>query len=62
MVRQVHHPEPSRRAKPNFPNSKFQTIDLNTVVTNDIITVTPSFAKRCDLTVVKVLVIEYCNL
>jgi hypothetical protein len=37
-------------------------IDPSTVVPNGIITGRPGFARRCDTTVVNVLVIEYCNL
>ena len=70
MVRQAHHPEPSRRANSNDPNTKFdtaelvagQTINPFTAVPNCIITGRTGFAKRCDTTVVNVLVIEYWNL
>jgi hypothetical protein len=62
MVRQAHHPEQSRRANLNDPNSKVKTNDPSTFMLNGIITGRPRFAKRCDTTVVNVLVIEYCNL
>jgi hypothetical protein len=62
MVRQAHHPEPSRRANSNDPNSKCETSDPSALVPNGIITGRPEFTMRCDTTVMNVLVIEYWNL
>ena len=62
MVRQAHHPEPSRRANLNEPNSKFQTGDPPEFVPDGIITGGQRLVQRYGTTAVHVLVIGYCNL
>jgi hypothetical protein len=52
MVRQAHHPEPSRRANLNNPNSKLQTNDPFINTPNGIIAGRPGFAKLYESTVV----------
>jgi hypothetical protein len=52
-------PKTKYQTNPNDPNSKFQTNNPSTVVPNCTITGRAGFTKRCDTTVVNVLVIEY---
>jgi hypothetical protein len=60
MVVYTEQVAPGRaQTNPNDPNSKFQTNNPFTVVSNCIITGRLGLAKRCDTTVVNVLVIEY---
>jgi hypothetical protein len=47
------------QTNPNDSNSKFQTNNPSAVVPNFDITGRTRFAKRCDTTVVNILVIEY---
>jgi hypothetical protein len=63
MVGYTNQVAPGRaQTNSNDPNSNFQTNNLSRGVSNSIITGRAEFAKRCDATVVNVLVIEYCNL
>jgi hypothetical protein len=60
MVRQAHHhPEPGRRANNNDRNSKFQTDDPPTFVSNGIIIGEQKFGQRYGTTALNVLVIGY---
>jgi len=58
-TRKFQAPKSKSQTNPNDPNSKFQTNNPSTVVPDGIITGRAGFAKRCDTTVVNVLVIEY---
>jgi hypothetical protein len=61
IVRQAHHPEPSRRANHNDRNSKFQTDDPLALVPNGIIAGGQKFGQRYGTIALNVLVIGYCN-
>jgi len=55
----VHKNSNQQKPNPNDPNSKFQTNDPSTVVTNGVALGRPGFAKRYKSTVVSNLVIEH---
>jgi len=59
MVRQAHHPEPSRRANHKDRNSKFQTDDPPAFVPNGVIAGEQKFGQRYGTTVLNVFVIGY---
>ncbi len=58
MVRQAHHPEPSRRANHNDRNSKFQTDNPPAFVPNGIITGGQKFGQLCGTIVLNIFNIQ----
>jgi hypothetical protein len=58
-IRKFQAPKTKSQKNPNDTNPKFQTKNPSTVVPNGVINDRPGFAKRCDKTLMTVLVIEY---